>query len=94
MSEFRYLAGLDPSREVEVVSSGAEPLQPIPQSLQGDKALLLNGGGKDSCASAELLKAAGLEFSWLNCFPNASRIRFSDICNWNERIVLPGSNSM
>jgi hypothetical protein len=37
--------------------------------------LLLNGGGKDTCASAELLKSVGVPFSWLNCFPNATRSR-------------------
>ncbi len=36
---------------------------------------MLNGGGKDSCVSAELLKGIDLQFAWLNARPNATRAR-------------------
>ena len=75
LTEFRYLNGLDPSRRVTVTSSGTRALQPVEFTPDGDKALLLNGGGKDSCVSAELLKKSGVEFEWLNAHPNAARNR-------------------
>lgn len=73
LTEFRYLQGLDPSRPVRVRSSGITPLRPIPFPNVEEKALMLNGGGKDSCVSAELLKSIGLPFAWLNALPLSTR---------------------
>lgn len=75
LTEFRYLNGLDPSRKVTVTSSGQIRLRPLQFPEAKEKALLLNGGGKDSCVSAELLKKVGLEFAWLSAHPNAARDR-------------------
>lgn len=75
LGEFRYRAGLDPLRPVRVVSSGAAPLKPLAFRTGASKALLLNGGGKDSCVGAELLGGIGLPFTWLSAFPNAARRR-------------------
>ena len=78
LTEFRYQMGLDPSRPVRVVSSGTIPLRPLPFPRAQKKALLLNGGGKDSCVAAELLKSTGLPFSWLSAYMNAPRRRVID----------------
>ena len=75
LTEFRYQMGLDPSRPVRVVSSGNVLLRPISFPLAQKKALLLNGGGKDSCVAAELLKNTGLSFAWLNAYANAPQLR-------------------
>ena len=75
LTEFRYQMGLDPSRPVRVVSSGRVPLRPVSFPLAQKKALLLNGGGKDSCVAAELLKSTGLQFAWLNAYANTPRFR-------------------
>lgn len=75
LTEFRYLQGLDPSRNIRVVSSGSEPLRAVPFPEAERKALMLNGGGKDSCVGGELLKQLGLPFAWLNGFPNDTRRR-------------------
>lgn len=73
LGEFRYRQGLDPSRPVKVTCSGQRRLRPLPFPNVQAKALMLNGGGKDSCLSAELLKHVGVGFSWLNAFPNSTR---------------------
>ncbi|MBU2708147.1 hypothetical protein KCM76_19300 [Zooshikella marina] len=78
LAEFRYLQGLDPSRPVAVLSSGKRALHPIPFAHAEEKALMLNGGGKDSCVSAELLKGIGLPFAWLSAHPNPIRLRVID----------------
>ncbi len=75
LTEFRYLQGLDPSRPIRVVSSGTIPLQAVAFPEVEEKALMLNGGGKDSCVSAELLKRIELPFAWLNAHPLATRDR-------------------
>ena len=75
LGECRYLLGLDPSRPVRVVSSGNVPLRPLPFPRAQNEALLLNGGGKDSCVAAELLKGAGLPFSWMVAYSNEPRTR-------------------
>jgi hypothetical protein len=73
LSEFRYRQGLDPSRPVKITSSGARAMQALPFPRAEAKALMLNGGGKDTCVSAELLKHVGVKFSWLSAFPNTTR---------------------
>jgi len=75
LGEFRYLQGLDPSRPVRVTSSSDVALRAISFPNIEEKALILNGGGKDSCVSAELLKCIDLPFAWLNAFPNPPRDR-------------------
>ncbi len=77
LTEFRYLQGLDPSRVIEVTSDGA-PLQPISYTPSTDSALMMNGGGKDSCVSAELLQAVGIPFTWFNAHPIETRFRVID----------------
>jgi len=84
LTEFRYLLGLDPSRRVKVLSSGDNLLKPIPFKSMEEKALMLNGGGKDSCVSAELLKCIKVPFAWLNAFPNATRFRVIEASSVSE----------
>jgi UDP-N-acetyl-alpha-D-muramoyl-L-alanyl-L-glutamate epimerase len=84
LTEFRYLLGLDPSRKVRVLSSGSCTLKPIAFNSVEEKALMLNGGGKDSCVSAELLKSIKVPFAWLNAFPNATRFRVIEASGVSE----------
>lgn len=88
LTEFRYLMGLDPSRPVRVVSSGLVPLRPIVFPNIEEKALMLNGGGKDTCVCAELLKSVGLRFAWLNARPNATRFRVIDRSGVSEHYSI------
>ncbi len=75
LAEFRFLLGLDPSRRVKVRSTGTIPLTPVPVTDLEENALMLNGGGKDSCVSAELLRGVEMPYAWVSAFPNATRRR-------------------
>jgi len=96
LTEFRYMHGLDPSRPVHVVSSGTTPLNPVSFKNAPEKALLLNGGGKDSCVAAELLKAIGLSYGWMSAFPNTPRRKVIEQsgCLENYSIMIIPSNEI
>lgn len=88
LTEFRYVAGLDPSRKVKIISNGKPPLKKIAFSVREEKALMLNGGGKDSCVSAELLKGIDLQFAWLNAQPNQTRKRVVEQSGISENYTI------
>ena len=64
LGEFRMRVGLDPLRPVKVTSKGEAPPKPAFRRNPSDKAILMNGGGKDTAVAAELLKALQIQFVW------------------------------
>ncbi len=72
LGEFRFLQGLDPRREVSVISAPKATTQ-IAEFPLRDHALMLNGGGKDTIVAAEMLRRAGQSFTWLTVEPNETR---------------------
>jgi len=73
LGEFRFVNGLDPARRVTFLggSSGGGPRPPRIDT--SSRVLLLNGGGKDSVVSVELLKAMDVPFDFFNVDPNPTR---------------------
>jgi hypothetical protein len=64
LAEFRYRQGLDPTRPI-TVTTGARNGSIEPATVATtDQIILLNGGGKDTAAMAELARATGLPISW------------------------------
>lgn len=74
LGEFRFLQGLDPRREVSVISAPKAAFNMADFSLR-EHALMLNGGGKDTIVAAEMLRRAGQSFTWLTVEPNETRRR-------------------
>jgi hypothetical protein len=73
LGEFRFVNGLDPTRRVRVLGGSDAQLPPPPRIDTSPCVLLLNGGGKDSVVSLELLKAMGVEFDVFSVDPNPTR---------------------
>ena len=63
LGEFFYLNKLPHKINLESVANS--PIIKSENLKLRNKALLLNGGGKDSCVSAEILKKSNIEFEWL-----------------------------
>jgi hypothetical protein len=66
LAEKCFRLGLDPGTAIECDPSRDVPrtCAPVPSGPAG--ALLMNGGGKDTAVAAELLRSAGVDFSWLS----------------------------
>lgn len=73
LGEFRMRVGLDPLRPVKITSKGVAPPKPAFRRNPSDKAILMNGGGKDTAVSAELLKALQIRFVWCTYDKNIAR---------------------
>ena len=73
LGEFRMKMGLDPTRRVEVTAKSAAPPLAVCRRTPMDKALLMNGGGKDTVVAVELLKALQVPFVW--CSQNKNTVR-------------------
>ena len=74
LGEFRYLVGLDPTRPIEVIADHETSPHGIDAYVPEEKALLLNGGGKDSVVAAELTKKMNIPFTWLTAGPSKAKI--------------------
>lgn len=75
LGEYRYRAGLDPTRPVEVQAHdrpGIETRHAAPSS-DVRRAIILNGGGKDTAVAAELAARSGIEADWLTVTPTTAR---------------------
>jgi len=66
-------SGLNPLRPIKITSTGAAPPKPALRHNPSGKAILMNGGGKDTAVSAELLKALHIPFVW--CTHNKNNAR-------------------
>jgi UDP-N-acetyl-alpha-D-muramoyl-L-alanyl-L-glutamate epimerase len=73
LGEFRFVNGLDPRRRVKFVGGSADEMLPPPRIDTPPRLLLLNGGGKDSVVSLELLKAMRVPFDVFSVDPNPTR---------------------
>jgi UDP-N-acetyl-alpha-D-muramoyl-L-alanyl-L-glutamate epimerase len=73
LGEFRMRVGLDPLRPVKITSKSVAPPKPAFRRNPSGKALLMNGGGKDTAVSAELLKALQIQFVWCTHRKNIAR---------------------
>lgn len=73
LGELRYVQGLDVSKPISVSSSDSRPPWEGAAINPDAKALLLNGGGKDSAVAAEILKKMGLPFVWFTVDLNPVR---------------------
>lgn len=72
LGEFRYTQGLNPVRPVRL--EVAEIVEPSPRPVVvEERAIMLNGGGKDSIVGAELLKRSEVPFTWLTINSNEVR---------------------
>ncbi|MEX2497118.1 MAG: hypothetical protein WD448_13565 [Woeseia sp.] len=87
LAEFRYRHGLDPTKLIDVL---AEPDSDRTSVRIGSvsRTLMLNGGGKDTIVAAELLRAAGLPFSWVSIGPNRTRRRVIEISGNTESMEI------
>ncbi len=65
LAELRYRHGLDLRKPVRLTCPPSAPRYPAAELAGRRHALLLNGGGKDSAVAGELLREAGLPFTWL-----------------------------
>lgn len=76
LAELRLRNRLRINKEVEITVYANAPRYEAAEIEPPYRALLLNGGGKDSCVAAELLKQVGLPFTWLSVglTPAMSRI--------------------
>lgn len=72
LAEFRYLQGLNPIRKVRFTSTGSDTITPRRLGVT-ERALMLNGGGKDSIVAGELLSRARIPFSWVTINSNEVR---------------------
>lgn len=73
LGQFRYQQGLDPAREVQVTTPRMRTPSPSFLAPPDERALILNGGGKDTAVAAELMRALGVPFEWLSVNPNRAR---------------------
>jgi hypothetical protein len=73
LAELRYVQGLNVSKPIALTSGDSRaPWESVSINAR-EKALLMNGGGKDSAVAAELLKAMDVPFAWLTVDPNPVR---------------------
>jgi hypothetical protein len=73
MREFRFLQGLNFNASIAIIGNPKEKLPAITRKPFVEGALVLNGGGKDSATSAEILKEAGIHFQWFTVGLNSVR---------------------
>ncbi len=74
LGEYRYRAGLDPTRSVEVIADEAPGISvPHVERRTIARAVILNGGGKDTAVAAELAARSGIAADWLTVTPTAAR---------------------
>jgi UDP-N-acetyl-alpha-D-muramoyl-L-alanyl-L-glutamate epimerase len=73
LGEFRMRVGLDPLRPVKITSKSESPPEPAFRRNPSGKAILMNGGGKDTAVSAELAKALQIPFVWCTYDKNIAR---------------------
>lgn len=79
LGEFRYRHGLNPVREIELVTNHSAGAVSPPPVQCDDRMLLLNGGGKDTAVMAELSKATGLPLAWCSVNHRRRHDSLSDV---------------
>lgn len=87
LAEFRYVNNIDIKKKTKVTPLGRTPLKFSEEDKLEDKAILLNGGGKDSATSAELLKEIELEFVWFSLNDNHYRKKIRSVSGVEETLI-------
>jgi hypothetical protein len=88
LMEFRCLQGLNPNRPIKVIGNDAmRQFFTRPRALH-DKSLILNGGGKDSSLSGEIVHRMNQSACWFTVGLNEPRRRVVEQSPFDESIHL------
>jgi len=64
LMEFRFFQGLNPNKYVKVTGNKKKTIKKATPRVLSEKALVLNGGGKDSIVSGEVIKGMDIDMAW------------------------------
>ena len=88
LMEFRFLQGLNPNRKIKVIGNNDEKHYKTKKKSLIDKSLILNGGGKDSSLSGEIVHAMNKGACWFTMGLNEPRRLVVEQSNFEESIHL------
>lgn len=74
LAEFKYKNNFQLDSKISILpNKDKKLLSAIESGAETGRAILLNGGGKDSVVAAEILKALNIDFTWMVLNPTPSR---------------------
>ncbi|PKH86068.1 hypothetical protein [Colwellia sp. Bg11-28] len=88
LMEFRFLQGLDPNRDIKVIGNNDKKYYETKQKQLIDKTLILNGGGKDSSLSGEIIHTMNKDACWFTVGLNEPRRLVVEQSHFEESIHL------
>jgi hypothetical protein len=73
LGEWHFREGLPVAQRIRITSTNSSAPHRAHATNPEERALLLNGGGKDSAVAVEVVKRLGMPFHWLTIDPNPTR---------------------